>query len=229
MASPRWNPPVLAFAALLVSPLFGCATIPAAVTVAIPAMPPPAVPQQRWAGYQEILDQRIAAQLARDQPGATRLAAERVAGLPEEQVFDQRLLAAHNRERKGLGLVPLNWNAGLAQSARRWANYLASTGRFEHAPESRANPQGENLWAGTKGYFSPEAMVDAWIREKRNFRPGTFPDNSVTGRVEDVGHYTQVVWRATTQVGCAESRSRSEDILVCRYAEAGNYRGEVPF
>ena len=58
-------------------------------------------------------------------------------------------------------------------------------------------PEGENLWAGSKGYFTPQAMVDAWIREKKYFRPGTFPDNSVTGRVEDVGHYTQVVWRAT--------------------------------
>ena len=72
-------------------------------------------------------------------------------------------------------------------------------------------------------------MVNAWIREKRFFRLGTFPDNSTTGRVEDIGHYTQVVWRATRQVGCAEAAGPSEDILVCRYAEAGNYRGEQPF
>jgi hypothetical protein len=143
--------------------------------------------------------------------------------------FDDRVLAAHNRERLDLGLEPLNWNPALAQSAQQWADYLASTGRFEHAPENRAAPEGENLWAGTKGYFAPEAMVDAWIREKRFFRVGLFPDNSITGKVEDIGHYTQVVWRATTQVGCAEAASASEDILVCRYAEAGNYRGERPF
>jgi len=71
-------------------------------------------------------------------------------------------------------------------------------------------------------------MVAAWIREKQFFRPGVFPDNSTTGRVEDVGHYTQVIWRATTEVGCAETTSADEDILVCRYTEAGNYRGERP-
>jgi hypothetical protein len=142
--------------------------------------------------------------------------------------FDQRILAAHNRERLDRGLEPLSWNPALAQSAQRWADYLASTGRFEHASENPYAPQGENLWAGTKGYFSPEAMVDAWIREKRYFQSGVFPNNSTTGRVEDVGHYTQLIWRATTEVGCAEASSADEDILVCRYTEAGNYKGERP-
>ncbi|HET7086495.1 MAG TPA: CAP domain-containing protein [Rhizomicrobium sp.] len=151
------------------------------------------------------------------------------AGPADPPAFDQRILAAHNRERSGLGLVPLSWNSALARAARRWADYLATTGRFEHAPENSTAPEGENLWAGTKGSFAPEAMVDAWVREKRFFHPGPFPNNSTTGRWEDVGHYTQLVWRATTQVGCAEAASDNEDILVCRYAEAGNYRGEQPF
>ena len=72
-------------------------------------------------------------------------------------------------------------------------------------------------------------MVGAWVREKQFFRQGVFPDNSTTGRVEDVGHYTQLVWRATTAMGCAQASGAGEDILVCRYAEAGNYRGERPF
>ena len=143
--------------------------------------------------------------------------------------FDQRLLIAHNAERESLGLEPLSWNPALAQNAQQWADYLAATGRFEHSPENHRNPEGENLWAGTRGYYQPEAMVGAWIREKQYFRPGIFPDNSITGRVADVGHYTQLVWRATSEVGCAEAASTREDILVCRYAEAGNYRGERPF
>jgi hypothetical protein len=143
--------------------------------------------------------------------------------------FEDRVLAAHNRERLGLGLQPLTWDRGLAQSAQQWADYLASSGRFEHAPENDNAPEGENLWAGTKGYFTPEAMVDAWIREKQFFRPGVFPDNSTTGKIEDVAHYTQLVWRATTEVGCAQAASASEDILVCRYVKAGNYKGEQPF
>lgn len=143
--------------------------------------------------------------------------------------FEQRVLATHNQERARLGIAPLRWDANLQASAQRWANHLAATGRFEHAPESRISPEGENLWAGTKGYFAPEAMVDAWVREKKYFRPGVFPNNSTTGSVKDVGHYTQVVWRDTGEVGCARATGAREDVLVCRYADAGNYRGEVPF
>lgn len=143
--------------------------------------------------------------------------------------FGARILAAHNRERLKLGVAPLRWNPALATDAQHWADRLAESGRFEHAPENRMEPQGENLWEGTRGAFSPEAMVDGWVREKRYFKPGQFPDNSTTGRFEDVGHYTQLVWRATHDVGCARASSKRADVLVCRYSEAGNYVGEVPF
>lgn len=143
--------------------------------------------------------------------------------------FEARVLSSHNFEREKVGVEALRWSPELAQSAQRWADHLAATGQFEHAPEDPVSPQGENLWAGSKGYFSPEAMVAAWVREKRYFRDGAFPANSTTGRVEDVGHYTQLVWRDTREVGCARASGRSEDVLVCRYAQAGNYIGERPF
>lgn len=143
--------------------------------------------------------------------------------------FETRVLAAHNRERLSRGVDAMQWSPTLAASARQWADHLSSTGRFEHAPERENDPQGENLWAGTRGHYAVEAMIDGWVREKRYFRAGRFPDNSTTGRVEDVGHYTQLMWRQSRQVGCALARSASEDVLVCRYAEAGNYRGESPF
>lgn len=140
-----------------------------------------------------------------------------------------RVLAAQNRERAALGLEPLRWNPALAGSAAQWADRLAATGRFEHAPEAAVDPQGENLWAGTRGFYSVEAMVNGWLREKRYFKPGVFPDNSTTGRHADVGHYTQIVWRRTHEVGCAIATGAAEDVLVCRYSEAGNYQGESPY
>lgn len=141
-----------------------------------------------------------------------------------------RILAEHNRERALMGVEPLSWSPSLAADAGKWANQLSRTGRFQHSPEvlSPDGTQGENLWAGTPDRFTPEAMVSAWRREKRFYRPGMFPDNSVTGRVGDVGHYTQMVWRSSRTVGCAIAKGANEDILVCRYAEGGNVVGERP-
>ena len=139
------------------------------------------------------------------------------------------MLAAHNRERTAADIPPLRWNSDLAVSAKAWADHLAATGAFEHAPEKASDPEGENIWAGSKGYFAAEGMVDGWIREKRNFRPGVFPHNSITGNVADVGHYTQLMWRDTGQIGCAVATGQVEDVMVCRYSQAGNYLGETPF
>ena len=140
-----------------------------------------------------------------------------------------RVLAAHNRERAGQGIAPLVWSATLAADAQQWADELGRTGEFKHAPENHQAPEGENIWGGTRGFYAVEDQVAAWIAEKRSFRSGVFPDNSITGRVEDVGHYTQLMWRKTREVGCAWARSAIEDLLVCRYASAGNWRGQRPF
>jgi hypothetical protein len=144
--------------------------------------------------------------------------------------FDERILAAHNRERTRAGVSPLRWSPALAVDARRWAGELAAAGRFEHSPDEPGSiPQGENLWGGTPGHYLPEDMVGLWVAEKRHFKPGVFPANSRTGRVADVSHYTQLMWRGSGSVGCALARGRHEEVLVCRYSNAGNVIGSYPF
>ena len=142
----------------------------------------------------------------------------------------QRLLAAHNRERVRLGMEPLAWDERLAVEARSYAIELARTGRFEHSlPEARRHA-GENLFMGTAGAYSPEAMIGDFIDERSDFRPGIFPDIARDGNWHNVGHYTQIIWRETRAVGCAIARGRADDgeisdFLVCRYWPAGNVMG----
>lgn len=144
--------------------------------------------------------------------------------------LDQRVLSAHNRERVAVGVPALAWDADLASDAARYARTMSASGEFKHSEdEPGVEPQGENLWAGTPGHYSPEAMVGLWIAEKRDYKSGTFPMNSRTGDVAAVGHYTQLMWRRSTAVGCALGRGRNEDFLVCRYATAGNVVGQTVF
>jgi len=140
--------------------------------------------------------------------------------------FELRVLASQNAERAALGLAPLRWNAQLARDAGTWAEHLASTGRFEHSPNAPRQRVGENIWGGTSGRFAPERMVALWLSEKQYFKPGVFPANSTSGDSRDVSHYTQVIWRRTTDVGCSLARGVREDILVCRYTQPGNVWGQ---
>lgn len=151
-------------------------------------------------------------------------------GVGQRQNLDERLLAAQNRERDKMGVEALQWDPALARAAREWAIYLARTGKFEHSPDDPwySDPQGENLWAGTVGYYQPESMVGLWVAEKRDYKTGVFPNNSRTGEVENVGHYTQLIWAKTDSVGCALEKGKVEDILVCRYSSAGNVLGQRP-
>ena len=143
--------------------------------------------------------------------------------------FNHRLLDTHNRERIAVGGERLRWDEDLARDAQNWAHHLAATRTLKHAAKStKHSGAGENIWRGTRGYFTPEQMVGRWINEKRHFRAGAFPNNSVTGNVADVGHYTQVIWRQTYEVGCGVASNTSHDILVCRYRNPGNIVGERP-
>ena len=152
-----------------------------------------------------------------------------------EGAVEQRLLAAHNRERAALDVPALRWSADLARGAAQWSQHLASANRMQHADGGAGGSgqgesgQGENIWMGTAGRFAPESMVGAWLEEKAHFTRGTFPRVSRTGSWADVGHYTQMVWRDTSAVGCAVARGRQADVLVCRYAKPGNVVGHVPF
>lgn len=136
-----------------------------------------------------------------------------------------RLLAAHNRERAAVGVPPLRWDPALAAAAASYGPTLQALGRLEHSARAPRRGQSENLWMGSRGYYSPEQMVGSWAQEKRFFRRGVFPNVSSTGNWLDVSHYTQMIWRSTTSVGCALHQSRSTDYLVCRYSPPGNVDG----
>jgi hypothetical protein len=139
--------------------------------------------------------------------------------------FPARILAAHNAERTQAGMPPLSWDPALGNAAALYAQQMAMTGVFAHSDRSARRGTGENLWMGTHGAFSVEAMVGGWSSEKRYFKAGIFPNNSRTGDWEDVGHYTQMIWPTTQRVGCAIASTPRVDYLVCRYATAGNIDG----
>lgn len=146
---------------------------------------------------------------------------------PTDPAFQSEILAAHNGERRALGIADLVWSRDLAKEAQDWAATLAKTGRMAHARQSR---HGENLSSAPVGRATPTELVARWLAEKPNYIPGSAqPNTSRTGNWADVGHYTAVVWSATREIGCAVGRGQAIDFLVCRYNPPGNVRGYAAY
>lgn len=141
------------------------------------------------------------------------------------RAFPNRVLAAHNWVRRSAGVTPLRWDDRLGIEAARYAVELAINGTFVHSAANSRGGAGENLWMGTRGAFTVEAMVASWASEQRLFTPGTFPNVSRDGNWHQIGHYSQMIWPTTQRVGCALATNASTDYLVCRYSPAGNVYG----
>ncbi|CAO2648709.1 Nn.00g096580.m01.CDS01 [Neocucurbitaria sp. VM-36] len=139
-----------------------------------------------------------------------------------DDAFRESILNVTNTYRKEHNATGLEWNETLAEFAGEWGEGC----RFEHS----GGPYGENL---ASGYPNASASVITWgeEREQYNFAGGDFSP--------ETGHFTQLVWKNTTQVGCSRTecnaggQSGDDDdegdapgwFVVCEYAPAGNVIG----
>ena len=131
----------------------------------------------------------------------------------------QNILEAHNSARSEVGAGPLVWSARAEIQAAGWAQVLSKRCDIEH---SRGSGFGENLFMGTMGYYDELDGVKSWENEKRDYR-GQPLSRELIPRV---GHYTQMVWPDTRELGCATATCNNLMILVCNYYPPGNYLGE---
>lgn len=132
------------------------------------------------------------------------------------------ITAAHNRWREPLGLPPLKWSEHLAAQAQVWADNLQQQGcrRLRHDPKAH---YGENLAAGT--HLTATGAVRLWTDEAAYYDARS--NTCMTGQV--CGHYTQVVWRDTQQLGCGVAYCQQFAVWVCRYNPPGNVIGRRPY
>jgi hypothetical protein len=125
--------------------------------------------------------------------------------------FQNSVMQVTNEYRACHNASPLVWNDTLADYSRKWAeaciwkhsvcigihNKKQETGTPRKAMliSRQYGRYGENL---AYGFANASAAVIAW-GEERDMYDFALP----TGFSEKTGHFTQLVWKATTQVGCA--------------------------
>lgn len=151
------------------------------------------------------------------------------AGITPAQAHE--LVRAHNAWRERAGVPPIGWAADLAARAQARAEELSAQGCvIAHGPLPRN--VGENLFyvsalQHTGGrpdeVFAVTAtqVVEAWGRESADYSPAT----GTCAWQRQCGHYTQIVWATTAEVGCGMCVCPTlGQVWVCNYRPRGNIR-----
>ncbi|KAL9952872.1 hypothetical protein ACROYT_G040196 [Oculina patagonica] len=151
--------------------------------------------------------------------------------------FEQDCLDSHNNFRSlHSGLQPMTWNEDIAQGARNWSQFLLQNQTLLR-DDAVLNSQnlGENLWrvfsspaqpicnnASETSCVNCSQVVTEWYNEisNYNFDTGTAINSSLPWL-----HFTQLVWRSSTELGVGVASGGGRHYVVARYKPRGNVVG----
>ena len=148
----------------------------------------------------------------------------------------ETILALHNQYRAAAGVAPLVWDDQLAADAQVWVDALVERGgTLAHANPADPNDpatgsakgEGENLAGGQSAATAPTQ----WYEEKPLFEAATNKSgfNDTNPDWVNWGHYTQMMWSATTKIGCGTAPGPRYQITSCRYSPPGNFDGQLAY
>lgn len=131
-----------------------------------------------------------------------------------DDLFTSAILNSTNTYRLQHSASNLTYNSTLSSFAASYLAKVKGTCTFAHS----GGPYGENL---ALGYPDVVRSIDAWGDERRGYNF----DNP--GFDEATGHFTQLVWKNTTTVGCGrvDCGEGKGWYLVCEYWPRGNVIG----
>lgn len=131
--------------------------------------------------------------------------------------FQSQILARHNEYRVKHRVGKATWHTGCAAHAKIWCQHMADTGEWGH---SQGSGYGENIYkswgSGVQSGLGRD-VSDGWYSEvdKYDFGKGGYQSGA--------GHFTQMVWKASTGLGCAYATKGSTVVVCCNYSPQGNY------
>ncbi|XP_058464604.1 Golgi-associated plant pathogenesis-related protein 1-like [Malaya genurostris] len=135
--------------------------------------------------------------------------------------FHREVLSEHNRLRAQHSASPLQLSESLCKYAQEWAQLIASRNKLQHRTE---RTYGENLYAKFgKTNITGAEPVQSWYSEKKDY---TFGQPDPGSNFSRVGHFTQLVWKESKQLGVGMATNGSNVYVVCNYDPAGNFKNQ---
>jgi hypothetical protein len=152
--------------------------------------------------------------------------------LTKTRNFQDDCLLLTNTYRYYVGKNALKTSQALVDAAQRWADILARENAFKHS-DGKVGNYGENLYVtSTTGNRDVNAGLDAiqaWFSEFEYYHGE--PIYSIPENFHKYGHFTQLIWPNTLELGCAfkdyTAGMWNKRVVVCEYYPAGNFVGEV--
>ncbi|CAO3655203.1 unnamed protein product [Mucor hiemalis] len=121
----------------------------------------------------------------------------------------KNIVKVHNKLRSKHHSPALKWDTKLAKYAQQWSNKC----EFQHSQ----GPYGENL---ALGYPTWTSVINGWYSEVKNYNYNS------PGFAMNTGHFTAIVWKSTTKVGCGvktcNNLGKGVKLYTCSYAPFGN-------
>ncbi|KAL4888757.1 CAP domain-containing protein [Aspergillus ambiguus] len=146
--------------------------------------------------------------------------------------YQSAILYNHNVHRSNHSASSLSWDSDLQSSAQT----LAARCVYEHDTSIDGGGYGQNIGYGVSadqiGVMITNLMYNNEMGYFSNLYGEATPDMA---QFDLWGHFSQIVWKGTTHVGCATvvcpslgnvDSSSSVPFTVCNYSPAGNYDGE---
>jgi len=148
--------------------------------------------------------------------------------------YSEITVAHHNFHRANHSSPDIVWDNGLAGIAAD----IAATCNYQHNVTAGGGGYGQNIAAGVKPDNISAIITDLFYNGEVNYYNGLYgasqPDMT---NFEHWGHFSQVVWKSTTKVGCATHDCSSKGLAqtgsnvapyftVCNYGTPGNYANE---
>ncbi|KAA8651873.1 hypothetical protein EYZ11_004194 [Aspergillus tanneri] len=150
-------------------------------------------------------------------------------------VFQKTILKSHNVHRSNHSSSELNYSKELQESA----NTLASSCVYGHNTEIGGGNYGQNIGYGVEKDNVASLITDMMYNDEMGYFEDLYGQaNPDMTNFMKWGHFTQIVWKSTTHVGCATvmcNKLTSDDgsylgdnlpYTVCNYSPPGNFGGE---